>query len=286
MFACRLAASLLTAFGLSVGAGMAAAQSPTPLPIPPELQSKLDNQVGVEEKLGDRLPLDLRFRTPEGGQVTLGDFFPGDGQPVVLTFNYADCPSLCVTQLDGLAQTMADVDAWALGDNYRVVTIGLDPTEAAERTIAVRDRMAEMYSPLAEEPTDWAFLTGSAEDVQAVADAVGFRYTYDETSGQYLHGATLMLITPDGRVARYLYGLRFPGQTFRLALAETADGSLRSTADKFLLFCFAFDPTGNSYVLAAWNLTRLFLAVFALALGAWLLRMFRQGHRPSAPAEA
>ncbi|MCH2100805.1 MAG: SCO family protein [Planctomycetes bacterium] len=282
MYARCLSASLLAALGLSVGAGMAAAQTPTPLPIPEELRSKLDNQVGIEEKLGDRIPLDLNFRTPEGAGVTLGDYFLGDGRPVVLTFNYADCPSLCITQLDGLAQTMADVKGWSLGDNYRVITIGLDPTETPERTAAVRDRMAGFYAPLSESPTEWAFLTGSAEDVQAVADAVGFRYTYDESSGQYLHGASLMLITPDGRVARYLSGLRFPGQTFRLALAETADGSLRSTTDKVLLFCFAFDPTGNSYVLAAWNFTRLFLAVFALALGAWLLRMFRQGRRPSA----
>lgn len=286
MVARTLPVTLLTAFGLSVGAGMASAQTPTPLPMPQELQDKLDTQVGIDEKLGDRLPLELQFRTPEGEEVRLGDFFPDDGQPVVLTFNYADCPSLCVTQLDGLAQSMAEVSGWSLGENYRVVTIGLDPAETPERTIAVRDRMAGMYSPLAEAPSDWAFLTGSAEDVQTAADAVGFRYTYDETSGQYLHGAALMLCTPDGRVARYLFGLRFPAQTFRLALAETADGSLRSTTDKFLLFCFAFDPTGNSYVLAAWNLTRLFLAVFALALGAWLLRMFRQGRRPAAPAEA
>ena len=286
MFLRRCSLPLLTALGLSVGAGMASAQTnPPPQPLPESLRTALDTQVGVDELLGEKLPLDLSFRTPEGTEVRLGDYFPGDGQPVVLTFNYADCPSLCVSQLDGLGQVMASVEGWSLGENYRVVTLGLDPAETPERTMQVRDRMAGFYSPLQESPQQWAFLNGSAEDVRAVADAVGFRYTYDEDSGQYLHSAALMLCTPDGRVARYLYGLRFPAQTFRLALAETADGSLRSTTDKILLFCFTFDPTGNSYVLAAWNFTRLFLAVFALALGAWLLRMFRQGRRP-APAEA
>ena len=286
MFQRQRLSILLTAFGLSVGAGIAGAQTPTPQALPTELRNQLDTQVGVDEKLGDKLPLDLRFRTPEGEEVTLGDYFPNDGMPVVLTFNYADCPSLCVSQLDGLGEAMSKIDGWALGDNYRVVTLGLDPVESSERTIQVRDRMASFYAPLSEEPSSWAFLNGSAEDVRAVADAVGFRYSLDEATGQYLHVPALMLCTPDGRVARYLYGLRFPAQNFRLALAETADGSLRSTTDRILLFCFAFDPTANSYVLAAWNLTRLFLAVFALALGAFVLRLFRQGRQPVTPSEA
>jgi protein SCO1/2 len=282
----RLALSLLIAgtFGWSAGQGVA--QTPTPLPIPDELKNELENNVRIDESLGAQLPLGLSFVTPEGDTRSLGDFFPGDGQPVVLTFNYADCPSLCVSQLDGLAKAMSEVEGWALGENYRVVTLGLDPAETSERTIAVRDRMASLYTPLAAEPTQWAFLNGPAEDVRAVADVVGFRYSYDEPSGQYLHLPVAMLCTPDGRVARYLYGLRFPAQNFRLALAETADGSLRSTTDRILLYCFAFDPTANSYVLAAWNLTRLFLALFALTLGAWLVRMFRQGRRPNALAEA
>jgi len=255
--------------------------------MPEELKEKLDTQVGIDERAGAELPLDLEFTTPEGTRHALRDFFPGDGKPVVLTFNYADCPTLCSTQLDGLANSMAAANNWTIGLDYRVVTLGLDPTELPERTIAIRDRMVGLYSSgLAADPTRWNFLSGTSEDVQAVADAVGFRYTFHEESGQYLHSPVTILCTPDGRVGRYLAGLQYPGQTFRLSLAETADGELRSAVDRLLLFCFQFDPTANSYVLAAWNFTRLFLSLFAIVLGGILFRQIRRSKPASHPRQA
>lgn len=274
---------LLTAPCAAGAAGVCAAQTPTPVPMPEELTQKLQSEVYVEERLGDPLPLDRQFRALDGSTVALRDYFPGDGRPVALSFNYADCPSLCSSQLEGVAQVLGKVKGWTAGDNFRVLTIGLDPSETPARTREVRAKMAETYPALAKQPSTWAFLNGSAEDVRAVADAVGFGYTYDDQTGQYLHAPALILCTPDGRVARYLHGLRYPAGDFRLALAETADGKLRSAVDQVLLFCFAYDPMGNSYVLAAWNLTRLFLSVFALAVGGFLYRQIRKSRTVTAP---
>jgi protein SCO1 len=265
--------------------------------VPAGAQAKLQ-AVGVDEKLGDALPLEREFTTHTGLAVKLGDFFPGDGQPVILTFNYADCPKLCGTQLDGFAKALEGLDGWVAGDKFRIVSLGIDPTETVERSAEVQARMQSLYpTMLATDavstdaaPTDlakdqaWTFLTGNEVDIQAVADTAGFRYAFDPVSGQYSHTAALIYCTPDGRIARYLYGLTFPVKNLRLALAETAAGELRSTKDRILLFCFSFDPEANRYVLAAWNITRLIMGAVALVLGGFVIRLFRRN--ATRPAKA
>lgn len=239
-------------------------------------------EVGIDEMIGAQLPLDLKFTDHKGLRRSLGDVFGADGRPVVLTFNYASCPSLCKTQLDGFCSTLADLEAWQAGDRFRIVTVSIDHTETTERAAEVRADLLEKAG-IEIDPTQkiepWTYLTGSEDDIRSLADAAGFRFRYDRQSGEYLHGAALILCTAEGEVGRYLYRIPLPAQTLRLGLAETAAGEFRSTSDRVLLFCFRFDPAANSYALAAWNLTRIFLALFALGLGGFLLRMFRQERR-------
>jgi protein SCO1 len=251
--------------------------------------------VGVDEKLGNPLPLEREFTTNTGQSVKLSDFFPGDGQPVILTFNYADCVKLCSTQLDGFAKALEGLDGWVAGQKFRIVSLGIDPTETVARSAEVQARMQSLYpamvntaatpSKLAKDQA-WTFLTGNEADIKAVADAAGFRYAFDPVSGQYSHTAALIYCTPDGRIARYLYGLTFPAKNLRLALAETAAGELRSTKDRVLLFCFSFDPEANRYVLAAWSITRLIMGAVALVLGGFLIRLFRRNAKPTAQVKA
>lgn len=208
-------------------------------PAPEEIED-----MGVDEHLGQQVPLDVPFVDSDRSEVVLGDFFDGT-RPVILTLNYSDCPMLCSLQLNGLFRGL-DGMKWDLGENFQMVTVSIDPKELPERAQLTKQKYMKAYARPGT-GDGWRCLTGKEEDIRKVADAVGFKYFYSEDTGEYIHTAVTMILTPDGRVSRYLYGVEYDPQTIRLSLVEAAEGKIGSTIDRVLLFCFHYDETKGRY---------------------------------------
>lgn len=269
---------------------LAAAQSQAPAWSGPRTGVELKQLDGVDvvERLEAAVPADLTLRDPDGAPVRLGDLFDGK-RPLVLTFNYEDCPQLCSLQLGAFVEALNREEQWTVGRQFQVVTVGLDPDETDERAQAFRDRVLEQYrgGEAATARAGWHFLRGSAEQVRALADVVGYGYKYDAARDEYAHTAAMVLLSPQGQVSRYLYGISFQPRILRLSLAETAAGEFVGTRDRILLSCYVFDPTSNSYTMKTWLIVRIVLSVVALNfLGFlwWLHRHVKPAHMKSATA--
>lgn len=242
------------------------------------LPRRLDG-VNVEEKFGAAIPKDLRFRDTSGQAVRLGDFFDGR-RPVILTFNYSDCPMLCSLQLSRFVAGLKLVER-PLEKDFRVVTLSIDPKETTERAGETERRYQKDYGrPGAE---GWHFLTGGEGDTRAVADAVGFSYQFNEERREWLHPAAIMVMTPDGKLARYLYGVDFHPDTLDLALVEASEGKIGSAIDRLILYCFHYDESEGRYAPVAMNIMRLGAGFAALGLACFLTMYWiaerRQRHR-------
>lgn len=221
-------------------------------------------RVGVEEKLDAALPLALVFKDDAGRDVTLGSYFR-PGRPVLLTLNYYRCPMLCTLELNGLVAAMKGLP-WTPGDEYDVVTVSFDPNETPALARAKKlSYVDDLGRPSA--AAGWHFLTGSPESVEALTSAVGFTAEYDKETDQYGHAAVVMLITPEGRVARYLYGVAFEPATLKLALLQAGNGTIGSTWERFLMYCYHYDAERGRYTLAAMSIMRAGGALTALILG-------------------
>lgn len=236
--------------------------------VPPALED-----VGVDEHFDVQVPLDLEFKDEQGRTIRLGDYFKPD-RPVILTLNYYRCPMLCGLQLNGFLQGLKELE-WMPSDQFEIVTISIDPLETPALAVEKKQNyMAQLGREGA--GAGWHFLTGGEPNIQAVADAVGFRYSYDEETAQYAHAAALMVLTPDGRVARYLYGIEYPASKLKFALLEAGQGEIGSPLDQLLLYCFHYDSTDRQYTPVAMNIMRLggglTLSILAVAIGAMWLR--------------
>lgn len=232
-----------------------------------DIPKELEN-VGTEERLGAPVPLELAFIDSSGRPVTFGEFFDGR-RPVILTMNYSDCPRLCSLQLNGLFRGLEQLD-WSLGDQFRMITVSIDPRESPERAQATKEKYLEAYGR-SSGAEGWHCLVGAEENIRRLAGAVGFRYAYVEETRQYAHAAVTMVLTPDGRLSRYLYGIEYRPQTLRLALLEASQGKLGSTVDKVILYCFRYDSAAGRYAPVAERLMTLGAGLFAAALGGTLL---------------
>ncbi|MFA9477583.1 SCO family protein [Phycisphaerales bacterium AB-hyl4] len=229
------------------------------------------------EKLGDRVPLDATLVDETGQTVRLGDYFDAD-RPVILNLAYYGCPMLCGQMIRGLGTSLRELenrDGWVPGQDYEVVTISFDPTESSAMAAEAKKQAMRMLND-EQAAAGWHFLTGEDADVRAIAEAVGFPYRWSERAQQYVHPAAIMLLTPDGRVSRYLYGVSYPTTTLRLSLVESSEGKVGSTMDRVLLYCFAFDESRGEYTLVAMNLMRLAgamtVVVLLIAIGVMTVR--------------
>ncbi|MCA9000975.1 MAG: SCO family protein [Planctomycetes bacterium] len=233
------------------------------------------NQVGVDEKLDAQVPGDVSFRDLDENAVQLGDFFKGD-RTVVLTLNYATCPKLCGLQLAGIAEALGATDLEP-GEDYTLVTISLNPYEKAEAARAVLQGFLAKFGRDVD-TSAWHFLRGPEANIRQVADAVGFRYVLDPESGEYAHPPTAMVLSPEGKVCRYVNGFTPDPKTLRLSIKEASLGQSGSTYDKLLFFCFSFDSSTGKYTLAAWRLLRTagVLTVFGIVTGIWMLQRSRR----------
>jgi protein SCO1 len=232
--------------------------------------------VDIEERPGALLPADVKLRDQAGRDVTLGSYLDGE-HPVILVLAYYECPMLCSMVVNGLLQGMKGL-AWTAGKEYRVVVVSFDPRDTQETARKKRDTYISVYGrPVAER--GWDFLVGEEAQVRRAADAVGFRYRWEEATKQYAHAAGVFVFTPEGKLSRTLYGLNYSAKDLELSLLEASQGKLASAWGRVLLFCFHYDPAENKYVLATRRLMKAGGVVTMLGLGGMLLGFWRRERR-------
>lgn len=214
---------------------------------PAERPNDLIGRVDVEQHLGESLPLDAAFRDEQGREVTLGSYF--GKRPVVLALVYYDCPMLCTLVLNGLVRAMKPL-AMEPGRDYEVVVVSFDPDETPDLASAKKAVYMDAYARPGTE-TGWHFLTGKREPIEALTGALGFRYAYDAARDEYAHAAAIFVTTPQGRIARYLFGVEYSSRDLRLSMVEASGGKIGTLADKLLLLCYHYDPDTGTYTRAA-----------------------------------
>jgi protein SCO1/2 len=232
-------------------------------------------EVTIEQKLNSQVPLDAAFRDENGRDVKLGDYF--GKRPVVLALVYYDCPMLCTQILNGLVRA-AKVLTFQPGKEYEVVVVSFDAREnpkmaAAKKAVYMKD----FGHP--ETAGGWHFLTGGTDPIKRVTDAVGFRFKWDVYSAQFAHASAIYVLTPDGKLSKYFYGVEYSPKDMRLGLIEASQNKIGTPVDQILLFCYHFDPTAAKYTPVAMGILRVAGAATLLMLGGFVFIMLRREHR-------
>ncbi len=229
-------------------------------------------EIGFDQNIDQKLPLDATFRDETGKTVTLGSFY---GQrPVLLAFIYYECPMLCTQVLNAMTATisMMSLDA---GKDFELVLVGIDPRETPAQAAAKKREYLRRYKrPGAE--AGWHFLTGDEPEIKRVAKAAGFRYAWDEQTQQYAHPTGIIVTTPDGRLARYLFGIEYGPRDLNLSLVEASQGKVGSFADQLLLFCYHYDPMTGKYGIYVMRTLRVAGVATVLLIGTFIVVMVRR----------
>jgi protein SCO1/2 len=250
---------------------------PTPGPAADARPAAL-RDVAFDQRLGETLPLETALVDESGRAVRLGDYF--GRRPVVLSLAYYGCPMLCTLSLNGLASAMKTL-SFDAGREFEVVTLSFEHKETPQQAAAAKKGYLERYGrPQA--AAGWHFLTGDAAAVAAVTRAVGFRYAWDEETRQYAHPTGVVVATPEGRIARYLYGVEYAPKDLRFALVEASAGRVGTPVDQLLLYCYEYDPVRGRYGAAIMRTVRFMGILTVLGLAA-LITILRRGER-TAPA--
>jgi protein SCO1/2 len=246
---------------MAMSAGQIKAQPSTPAVAPGE--------VGIDEKLGATIPLDLVLKGEDGQPVTLRQLID---KPTILTLNYFRCAGICTPQLGGVAEVLNRTQAIP-GKDLQVITVSFDerdePEVAAQKRTNYLNEITRPFPPAA-----WRFLTGPAATTKALADAVGFKFKADKDD--FIHAAAIIFISPQGRITRYMYGVSYLPADVQLAAQEAARGEAQPTINKFLKFCFSYDPAGRKYVL---NTTSIGATVIILAALIFVFALTRRGRK-------
>lgn len=236
-------------------------------PVPDDDPANLD----LEQRLGTAIPLDLKFTDSSGNEQPLRAFF--GRRPVVLVLGYYECPNLCTLVLNATSDALASL-TFRPGRDYDLIFVSIDPEEDTRLAAANKRAYARHYGkPGTDE--GWHFLTGEAAAIRELADTVGFRYAYDEASGQYAHPSGLMVVTPEGVLAKYFYGIEFNPRDLRLGLVEAADGKVGSPVDQLLLLCFHYNPLTGQYGLIIDRVIKAAGAATVLLVGLLILVLLR-----------
>jgi protein SCO1/2 len=278
------------AIALACGGATAVAQDLGPAPtdrvgagaLPAGALPELLQDVGLDQKLNTQLPLNLEFKDEAGRRVRLGDYF--GKRPVILTLAYFECPMLCTQVLNGVASAIG-VLTFSVGQEYEIVTVSFDPRDTPERARAKKAGYIQRYNrPGAEH--GWHFLTGNSREVAALTRAVGFRYAYNASLGQFAHASGIMVATPDGRLSHYFYGIEYWPRDLRLALIDAADRKIGSPVDHAVLYCFHYDPASGKYSLAVMTMVRIAGVLTLVAGGTAIALMRRRERQASLPRGA
>ncbi|MGC1686748.1 MAG: SCO family protein [Candidatus Acidiferrales bacterium] len=236
------------------------------------VRPELLRDVALDQKLNDSIPLDLTFRDEKGRTVGLRSFF---GQkPVILTLVYYQCPMLCTQVLNSLAHSLKEVPL-ELGKDFQVVTVSIDPAENTVMAETKRQLYVGMYARPGVEQ-GWHFLTGDAPQIKALAAVVGFHFAYDSTTKQFAHPSGIMVLTPDGRLARYFYGIKYPPRDLRFGLEEASAGKIGSPVDQILLYCYHYDPATGKYGILISRVLQIAGLVTMLALALLIAILLRR----------
>lgn len=264
-------------FGLLLAVGLPAALPAADSSTPPMLRD-----VGIDQRLNQRLPLDAIFQDEDGRAVRLGQYF--HGRPVVLVLAYYNCPMLCSQVLEGLLSA-ARVLSFDAGKEFEIVVASFDPRDRPADARAKKEPyLAEYKRPGA--AAGWHFLTGSTASIERITRAVGFRYRYDEDQGQFAHASAIYVATPDGVLSRYFYGIEYAPRDLRLALVEASQGKIGSAVDQILLYCYHYDPKAGKYSAAVMNVVRLGGVLAVLILSTFLIVMWRRDKKRDAVRDA
>ncbi len=238
--------------------------------LPPVLKT-----VGIEQNLNGQLPLDAEFKDENGNIVKLGSFF-GKGRPVVLALVYYECPMLCNEVLNGLTGSLKGI-SFDAGKEYDVVAISFDARENDKPELA-KNKKASYLARYERKDAEngWHFLTGTQSEIDKVAQTVGFSYQFDEATNQFAHAGGLTIITPDGRISKYFYGIDYAPKDLKLGLMEAAEGKIGNAAEKLYLYCFHYDPATGKYGLAILKVLRLMAIATVLGLGGMIFVFWRR----------
>jgi protein SCO1/2 len=233
---------------------------------------QLEN-VSFNQKLDAQLPLDAAFKDENGRDVTLGRYFDGT-RPVVLAFVYYSCPMLCTQIMNGVSRAIK-VLPFTPGQDFDIVFVSFDPRDKPETAMAKKSALLNYWS-MQNQSGGFHFLTGEEPQIKKVTSAAGFFYMWDEKTQQYAHLSGLLVLTPDGRLSRYFYGIEYSPKELRLALVESGQGHVGSLVDELLLYCYHYDPSQGRYGIIIMNLVRLGGVMTVLALGGFIYFMRRQ----------
>jgi protein SCO1/2 len=229
--------------------------------------------IGVDQKLSAALPLDLVFQDESGKSVPLERFF--HKKPVVLSLVYYECPMLCSMTLNGLVKSMRAIP-FHIGEEFEVLTISFDPSEKPELAAAKKQVYVGDYGR-PDAAAGWHFLTGSKESIERLTEAVGYRYKWDNVTKQWAHASAIMVVTPEGRLSQYLYGIEFSSRDLRLSLVQASQNKIGNLVDRILLFCYHYNPDTGKYGLVVMNTVRLASVATVLALATFIVVSRRRG---------
>jgi protein SCO1/2 len=231
--------------------------------------------VGIDQRLNETVPLDIEFLDEQGARVVLGDYF-GE-KPIILALVYYQCPMLCTLELNGLLRTLR-VLPLDPGKDFEVVTVSFDPGETPELAAKKKEEYVAKYGrPAAGQ--SWHFLTGSPASIKKLTHAVGFRYKYDPETDLFNHASAIMVLTAQGRLSKYFYGIEYSARDLRLGLVEASAGKIGSPVDGVLLYCFHYDPETGKYGIVIMNVLRLAGAATVIILGGFVGLMLRRDRR-------
>jgi len=247
---------------------------------PAPVQEAILHDVGFDQHLGQQVPLDLTFRDENGRTVQLGQYF--GSKPVILALVYYECPMLCTLTLTGLVGALKAV-SFDVGNEFNVVTVSINPTETPELATAKKEKYLKSYGRAGAD-AGWHFLTGDETSIKRLAAAVGFRYRYVPEQKQFAHAAGITVLTPQGLVSHYFFGIEYAPRDLRLSLVEASNNRIGSPVDQLLLYCFHYDPVTGTYAATALGIVRLAGALTVLALGTYLVAMWRRERHRSAEA--
>lgn len=245
------------------------------------VRPELLKDVAIDQKLDTTIPLDLTFRDETGRTVALGQYF--GSKPVILTLVYYNCPMLCTQVLNGLERSLKLISP-SIGTDFNVVTVSIDPSDQPALAAAKHAMYAGLYGrPGAAQ--GWHFLVGNEPQIKQLAAAVGFHYAYDSQSKQFAHAAGIMLLTPEGKLSRYFYGVTYPQRDLRLGLDEASQGKIGSPVDQILLYCYHYDAHTGKYGLLISHVLQLSAGLTVLILAIFVIILFR-GEHYALPARA
>jgi protein SCO1/2 len=240
---------------------------------PPALPGK----VGIEQHLDAQLPLDTMFRDETGRVVRLSEYANGS-KPLLLVFMYYRCPMLCSMVMEGVVSTLTELKLDA-GKEFDVVTISIDPRDTPRDAAAKKEKYVKRYGRLAD-AQGFHFLTGPESAIRKITNAAGFQYAYDPQANQFAHGTALMMLTPRGRMSRYLYGFEYKARDVRLALVEASANKIGTATDAILLLCYHYDPATGKYSRSAMNFVRAGGVATMAGLAGFIFIMIRRERAP------